>query len=90
MQEELTQFERNKVWKLVPKPKGHTIVGTRLVYKNKLDESGAVVRNKARLVAKGYSHLEGVNYDKTYAPVARMEAICFFLAYAAHKNIKVL
>lgn len=69
--------------------KSHTIVGTRWVYKNKLDESGAVLRNKARLVAKGYSQLEGIDYDETYAPVARMEAICIFLAYASHKNIKV-
>ena len=88
-QEELAKFERNKVCKLVPKPKGHTIVGTRWVNKNKIDESGVVVRNKARLVAKGYNQLEGVDYDETYAPVARMEAIHIFLAYAAHKNIKV-
>ncbi|KAI3510711.1 hypothetical protein L1887_17844 [Cichorium endivia] len=50
---------------------------------------GTVVRNKARLVAKGYSQIEGLNYDETYAPVARLEAICIFLAYAAHKNIIV-
>lgn len=78
MQEELEKIERNKVCKLVPKPKGHTIVGTRWVYKNKLDESGAVVRNKVRLVAKGYSQLEGVDYEETYAPIARMEAIRIF------------
>ncbi|CAH1432412.1 unnamed protein product [Lactuca virosa] len=89
MQEELEEFKRNKVWQLVPKPKGHNIVGTRWVYKKKLDESGAVVRNKVRLVAKGYIQLEGVDYDETYALVARMEAIRIFLAYAAHKNIKV-
>ena len=59
------------------------------MYKNKSDESGAVVRNKARLVAKGYSQLEGINYDKTYALVAQMEAIRIFLAYATHKNIKL-
>ena len=89
MQEELEEFKRNKVWQLVPKPQGHTVVGTRWVFKNKLDESGVVVKNKARLVAKGYSQLEGIDYDETYAPVARMEAIRIFLAYAAHKNIKV-
>ena len=54
MQEELAEFKRNKVWKLLPKPKGHTIFGTLWVYKNKLDESSVVVQNKARLVAKGY------------------------------------
>ena len=55
MQEELTQFERNKVWKMVPKPKNRTIVGTKWVYMNKMDEAGIVTRNKARLLAKGYS-----------------------------------
>lgn len=55
MQEELADFERKKVWKLVPNPKVRTIIGIRWVYKNKLDECDAVVRNKARLVAKGYN-----------------------------------
>ncbi|XP_023757985.1 uncharacterized mitochondrial protein AtMg00820-like [Lactuca sativa] len=87
--EELAEFKRNKVWKLVPKQKGHTVVGTRWVYKNKLDESGAVMGNKARLVAKGYSQLEGVDYDETYAPVAMMEVIHIILAYAARKIVKV-
>ncbi|XP_023752234.1 uncharacterized mitochondrial protein AtMg00820-like [Lactuca sativa] len=60
MREDLEEFQRNKVWQLVPKPRGHSIVGTRWVFKNKLDESGAVVRNRSRLVAKGYCQLEGV------------------------------
>ena len=77
------------MWQLIPIPQGHTIVGTGWVFKNKLDESGVVIRNKARLVAKGYNQLEGVDYDETYAPVARMEAIRIFLAYTTHKNIKV-
>ncbi|KAL8156066.1 hypothetical protein AgCh_001225 [Apium graveolens] len=55
MQEELNQFERNKVWKLVPKPKGKNPIDTKWVFGNKMDENGIVVRNKARLVAKGYS-----------------------------------
>ena len=59
------------------------------MFKNKLDESGAIIRNKARLVAKGYNQLEGVDYDETYAPLAKMEAIPICLAYVAHKNIKV-
>ncbi|KAI3767795.1 hypothetical protein L2E82_18204 [Cichorium intybus] len=50
---------------------------------------GIVVRNKAKLVAKGYSQIEGIDYDETYAPVARLKAIRIFLAYAAHKNIIV-
>ena len=83
MQEELNQFERNKVWKLVPKPKDRTIVDTRWVFRNKMDENGVVTRKKARLVAKGYSQEEGIDYDETFAPVARLEAIRIFLAYAA-------
>ncbi|KAK8942981.1 hypothetical protein KSP39_PZI009605 [Platanthera zijinensis] len=89
MQEELHQFERNKVWELVPRPKDHSIVGTKWVFRNKLDDQGVIVRNKARLVAQGYSQEEGIDYDQTFAPVARLEAIRIFLAYAAHKGFKV-
>src|SRR5437667_6118410 len=89
MQEELNQFKRNGVWKLVPKPKGRVIIGTKWVFRNKLDEAGIVTRNKARLVAKGYLQEEGINFDETFAPVARLEAIRIFLAYAAHSNFKV-
>ncbi|KAI3691360.1 hypothetical protein L2E82_49707 [Cichorium intybus] len=89
MQEELSEFKRNNVWDLVPRPSNHRVIGTRWVFRNKLDDMGTVVRNKARLVAKGYSQIEGLDYDETYAPVARLEAIRIFLAYAAHKNIIV-
>jgi hypothetical protein len=89
MQEELNQFERNKVWKLVPRPKGKSVVDTKWVFRNRLDEDGNVTRNKARLVAKGYCQQEGIDYDETFAPVARLEAIRIFLAYAAHCNFKV-
>ncbi|KAK8930658.1 hypothetical protein KSP39_PZI016172 [Platanthera zijinensis] len=89
MQEELNQFERNKVWELVPKPRNHQIVGTKWVFRNKLDDQGIIVRNKARLVAQGYCQEEGIDYDQTFAPVARLEAIRIFLAYAAHKKFKV-
>ncbi|KAI3735506.1 hypothetical protein L6452_15005 [Arctium lappa] len=89
MQEELNQFEALKVWRLVPKPKGKSIIGTKWVFKNKKDEDGIVIRNKERLVAKGYRQEEGIDYDETYALVARIEAIRMFLAYAAHKNFTV-
>ena len=55
MHEELNQFKRNNVWTLVPKLDNHTIIGTRWVFRNKLDENGIIIRNKARLVAKGYN-----------------------------------
>ena len=54
-----------------------------------MDENGIVVRNKARLVVKGYCQQEGIDFDETFAPVARLEAIRIFLAYAAHANFKV-
>ncbi|GAU52016.1 hypothetical protein TSUD_418310, partial [Trifolium subterraneum] len=71
MKEELHQFEKNEVWNLVPFPKDNSIIGTRSVFRNKLDENGKVVRNKARLVAQGYNQQEGIDYDETFAPVAR-------------------
>ena len=64
MQEELDQFQKNNVWKLVELPKSKKVVGEKQVYHNKLDENGKVVRNKARLVAKGYSQQEGIDYKK--------------------------
>ncbi|GJY97654.1 retrovirus-related pol polyprotein from transposon TNT 1-94 [Tanacetum coccineum] len=75
MQEELNQFIANDVWDLVPLPKNHTVIGRKWVYRNKLDENGIVSRNKARLVAQGYNQQEGIDYDETYAPVARLEFI---------------
>ncbi|XP_070056737.1 uncharacterized protein [Nicotiana tomentosiformis] len=71
MMEELDQFEKNKVWELIPKPPNASIVGTKWVYRNKLNESGQVVGNKARLVAQGYSQQERIDYEETFAPVAR-------------------
>ncbi|GJU46411.1 retrovirus-related pol polyprotein from transposon TNT 1-94 [Tanacetum coccineum] len=82
MQEELNQFKINDVWSLVPPPDNQTIIGTKWVFKNKLDENGVVSRNKARLVAQGYNQQEGIDFDETYAPVARLESIRILLAYA--------
>ncbi|GJX00964.1 retrovirus-related pol polyprotein from transposon TNT 1-94 [Tanacetum coccineum] len=69
MQEELNQFIANDVWELVPQPRNMTIIGTKWVFRNKLDENGIVSQNKARLVAQGYNQQEGIDYDETYAPV---------------------
>ncbi len=89
MQEELNQFRRNEVWELVPKPKDHSIIGTKWVFKNKLDENSVVTRNKARLVAKGYSQEEGIDFEETFAPVARLEAIRLLCAFACYMEIKL-
>ena len=89
MQEELNQFVRNDVWTLVPQPKSQTIIGTKWVFRNKMDENGIVSRNKARLVAQGYNQQEGIDYDETFAPVARLESIRILLAYACAHNFKL-
>nr|KYP48537.1 Retrovirus-related Pol polyprotein from transposon TNT 1-94 [Cajanus cajan] len=89
MQEELNQFERNEVWDLVPLPNDYPIIGTKWVFRNKLDESGIIIRNKARLVAKGYNQEEGIDYDETFTPVARIEAIRLLLAYSSIMNFKL-
>ncbi|GKC06606.1 putative ribonuclease H-like domain-containing protein [Tanacetum coccineum] len=83
MQDELLQFRLQKVWRLVDLPKGKHAIGTKWVYRNKKDERGIVVRNKARLVAQGYTQEEGIDYDEVFSPVARIEAIRLFLAYAS-------
>ena len=70
-------------------PKNKSIIGTKWVFRNKIIEDGIVIRNKARLVAKGYSQEKGIDYDETYAPVARLESIRIFLAFASHSNFKV-
>ena len=65
------------------------VIGTKWVYKNKLNEQGQLMRNKARLFCKGYDEIEGVDFKETFAPVTRLEAIRIFIALAIHKNIKV-
>jgi hypothetical protein len=88
MQEELNNFERNQVWDLVERPKMN-IIGTKWVFRNKQDEFGIVIRYKTRLVAQGYTQVEGLDFGETYALVARLEAIQFLLAFAAHHDFKL-
>jgi hypothetical protein len=89
MHEELNNFTRNQVWEFVERRKGHNVIRTKWVFHNKQDQYGIVVRNKARLVAQGYTQVEGLDFEETYAPVARLEAIRILLAYACDHNIKL-
>jgi hypothetical protein len=88
MQEELNNFKRNEAWSLVPRSK-QNVMGTKWVFRNKQDEHGVVTRNKARLVAKGYGQVTGLDFEETFAPVARLESIHILLAYAAHHSFKL-
>jgi hypothetical protein len=88
MQEELNNFKRNGVWSLVPRPK-QNVVGTKWVFRNKQNEHDVVTRNKARLVAKGYAQVAGLDFEETFAPVARLESIRILLAYAAHHSFRL-
>ncbi|GKC66591.1 retrovirus-related pol polyprotein from transposon TNT 1-94 [Tanacetum coccineum] len=87
MQEELNKFERLKVWELVPRPDKVMISTLKWIYKVKLDELRGILKNKARLVARGYRQEEGINFEESFAPVARLDAIRIFPAYAAHMNM---
>jgi len=89
MHEELNNFKRNQVWELVERPSDHNVIGTRWVFHNKHDQDGIVIRNKSRLIAQGYTQVEGLDFCKTYAPVARLEVIRILLAYACAHNIKL-
>ncbi|GJU32044.1 retrovirus-related pol polyprotein from transposon TNT 1-94 [Tanacetum coccineum] len=89
MQDELNQFERLQVWELVPRPEGKNVIALKWLWKNKCDAENIVVRNKSRLVAKGYKQEEGIDFEESFAPVARLEAVRMFIAFAAHKNITI-
>ncbi|GKD82883.1 putative ribonuclease H-like domain-containing protein, partial [Tanacetum coccineum] len=89
MQEELHEFDRLEVWELVPRPDKVMIITLKWIYKVKLDEMGGILKNKARLVARGYRQEEGIDFEESFALVARLDAIRIFLAYAAHMNMIV-
>nr|GEY72006.1 copia protein [Tanacetum cinerariifolium] len=89
MQEEMEQFKFQNVWVLVDLPAGKYAIGTKWILKNKRDARGIVVRNKARLVAQGHRQEEGTDYDEVFAPVARIEAIRLFLAFASYMGFLV-
>nr|GFB35081.1 retrovirus-related Pol polyprotein from transposon TNT 1-94 [Tanacetum cinerariifolium] len=89
MQEELIQFKRLDVWVLVPTPDNISPLTLKWLFKNKHDEEQTVIRNKSRLVVRGYCQEEGIDFEESFTPVARMEAIRIFLAYATHKSFTV-
>jgi hypothetical protein len=89
MEEELNQIQKNETWELVPRPKDKNGIGTKSVFRNKLNKDGHVTRNKARLVCKGYAQVEGVDFEETFYPIAIIEAIKMILAYACSKRIRV-
>nr|GEV07877.1 retrovirus-related Pol polyprotein from transposon TNT 1-94 [Tanacetum cinerariifolium] len=79
MQEELNEFERLEVWELIPRPDKVMVITLKWIYKVKLDELGGILKNKARLVARGYRQEEGIDFEDSFALVARLEAIWMFL-----------
>ena len=86
IQEELNQFQRSEVWELVPRPSNQSIIGTRWVFRNKMDENGIIIRNKAKLVAQGFNQEEGIDYEETFALVISLEAIGMLLTFACFKD----
>ncbi|GKF36824.1 gag-pol polyprotein [Tanacetum coccineum] len=89
IKEELHQFDRLDVWELVDIPLCKNVINLKWLWKNKRDEENTVIRNKSRLVAKGYAQKEGIDFEESLAPVARLEAVWLFIAYAAHKSFTV-
>nr|GFB15196.1 retrovirus-related Pol polyprotein from transposon TNT 1-94 [Tanacetum cinerariifolium] len=87
--EELRQFDQLDAWELVDRPLCTNVINLKWLWKNKRDEENTVIRNKSRLVAKGYAQKEGVDFEESFAPVARLEAVRLFIVYAAHKSFTV-
>nr|GFA38436.1 retrovirus-related Pol polyprotein from transposon TNT 1-94 [Tanacetum cinerariifolium] len=89
MQDEIYEFDRLQVWELVPQPDYVMIFALKWIYKVKLDEYGDVLKNKARLVTKGYRQEEGIDFEESFVPVARIEAIRIFITNAASRNMPI-
>ena len=89
MNEEIEKIERNKTWSLVPRPKDKNIIGSKWVFRKKLNKNGEVSRNKARLVCKGCAQEEGIDYGENFSLIARLERVRTLLAYLAYKGFKV-
>lgn len=89
MHEEIEQFVPLDVWDLVPKPEHINVVGTKWIFKNKIDENGNVGRNKARLVSQGHSQIQGIDFEETLTLVARLESIGLLFGIAFELEIKL-
>ncbi|GJR19694.1 retrovirus-related pol polyprotein from transposon TNT 1-94 [Tanacetum coccineum] len=89
MQEEIHEFERLEVWELVSCPDKVLLIKLKWIYKVKTDEFGGVLKNKARIIAQGFRQEEGIDFEKSFAPVARIETIRIFIANVAHKNMTI-
>ena len=89
MKEDIEQIEKNKTWTLVPRLEDKNVIGTKWLYRNKLDKNGEVTRNKARLVWKGCAQEEGIEYGETFSLIARLEGVRTLFAYFAYKGFKV-
>ncbi|GKC77435.1 retrovirus-related pol polyprotein from transposon TNT 1-94 [Tanacetum coccineum] len=89
MQKEIPKFERLEVWELVPCPDKVLLIKLKWIYKVNTDEFGGVLKNKARLVAQGFRQEEGINFEESFAPVARIEAIRIFVVNAANKTMTI-
>nr|GFB82493.1 retrovirus-related Pol polyprotein from transposon TNT 1-94 [Tanacetum cinerariifolium] len=87
--EELHQFDRLDVWELVDRPLCKNAINMKWLWKNKRGEENIVIHNKSRLVAKGYAQKEGVDFEESFPPVAQLEAVWLFIAYAAYKSFTV-
>ncbi|GJW09375.1 retrovirus-related pol polyprotein from transposon TNT 1-94 [Tanacetum coccineum] len=89
IQEELYQFERLDVWELVDRPLCKNVINIKWLWKNKRDEENTIICNKACLFAKRYNQTEGIDFEESFAPVVRLEAVRIYIAYAAHKSFPV-
>ncbi|GJV57163.1 integrase, catalytic region, zinc finger, CCHC-type containing protein [Tanacetum coccineum] len=89
MQDELHQFHRLDVWKLVPRPTDRNLIAVKWLWKNKSDAKNIVIQNKSRLVSKGYKQEDGIDFEESFAPVARLKAVMMFVAYSQY-TIKLL
>ena len=89
MNEEIEKIKRNYTWTLIPRPKEKNVIGTKWVFRNKLNEKGKVSRNKARLVCKRYAQEESIDYGETFVPIATLEGVRKLLTYISYKRLKV-